>query len=57
MTAQFPKPFDPARAVRTLEALAEHGVAVSVSAQPLLEAGFGNSAYLARTALRETSQI
>lgn len=53
MTAQLPKPFDPARASRTLEALAEHGVSIPASARPLVQAGFGNSPYLARTALRE----
>jgi glutamate-ammonia-ligase adenylyltransferase len=49
----LPKPFDPARAGRTLEALVEHGLVIPEAAKPLLEAAFGNSPYLARTALRE----
>jgi len=48
----FPKPFDPARAQRTLEDLAPdfapHGTFLS-----LLESTFGNSPYLARLALRD----
>jgi glutamate-ammonia-ligase adenylyltransferase len=49
----LPRPFDPARAQRTLEALAENGLVIPETVKPLLEAAFGNSPYLARTALRE----
>jgi len=49
-----PKPFDPARAARVKEALAEQGF---VSAEPLLDAVFGNSAFLGRLALRETGSL
>ncbi|HEY1633014.1 MAG TPA: bifunctional [glutamine synthetase] adenylyltransferase/[glutamine synthetase]-adenylyl-L-tyrosine phosphorylase [Rhizomicrobium sp.] len=44
--ADLPRPFDAARAQRTLDEL-------GLSANPLLEAMFGNSPYLARLALRE----
>jgi len=51
----FPKPFDPARARRTLEDLAtgEGGFAPDESFRALLEGTFGNSPYLARLALRD----
>ncbi len=49
-----PLPFDPARAARTLEALAEKGFASpDAPARQLLEGAFGNSGYLARLALRD----
>ena len=51
--AKLPAPFDPARAQRTLAALAQNGLAPSGESRPLLEAAFGNSPYLARTALRD----
>ncbi|MBI3677136.1 MAG: hypothetical protein HY243_11045 [Proteobacteria bacterium] len=53
--AKLPKPFDPARAARTLAALAEGegGFAPPPASRALLEATFGNSPYLARLALRE----
>ena len=51
--AKLPVPFDPARAQRTLAALAENGLAFPDAARTLLEAAFGNSPYLARMALRE----
>jgi glutamate-ammonia-ligase adenylyltransferase len=47
----LPKPYDPARASRTLEVL--EGVAPS----PLLEAVFGNSPFLARLAQREPAVL
>ena len=47
-------PFDPARAARVKEALAERGFA---SDEPLLDAVFGNSAFLGRLALRETGAL
>jgi len=49
-----PAPFDPARAARVKEALAEQGFA---SDEPLLDAVFGNSAFLGRLALRETGAL
>jgi glutamate-ammonia-ligase adenylyltransferase len=49
-----PRPFDPARAARVKEALAEQGF---VSHEPLLDAVFGNSAFLGRLALRETGAL
>jgi len=45
-----PKPFDPARAARVKEALAERGFS---SDEPLLDSVFGNSPYLGRLAQRE----
>ncbi len=52
--ARLPAPFDRARASRTLEALAESGYRPPPESLPLLESVFGNSPYLARTALRES---
>src|SRR5665213_2678563 len=49
-----PRPFDPDRAARVKDALAEKGF---VNAEPLLEAMFGNSAFLGRLALRETGAL
>ena len=49
-----PKPFDPARAARVKEALAENGFA---SDEPLLDAVFGNSAFLGRIAMREIGAL
>ncbi|HEY1837963.1 MAG TPA: bifunctional [glutamine synthetase] adenylyltransferase/[glutamine synthetase]-adenylyl-L-tyrosine phosphorylase, partial [Rhizomicrobium sp.] len=54
MISALPRPFDPTRAGRTLETLAEDGVVVPDSARALLESAFGNSAYLARSAVRES---
>lgn len=51
--ASLPEPFDRARAGRTFEQLAEYGYRPEGAAAALLEAAFGNSAYLARLALRE----
>jgi glutamate-ammonia-ligase adenylyltransferase len=48
----LPKPFDPARAARTFEGLAE-GYKPSATARAVLEAAFGNSPFLCRLALRE----
>jgi len=48
-----PLPFDPARAARTREALAEAGFTPpDAAAKALLDGAFGNSPYLARLALR-----
>jgi glutamate-ammonia-ligase adenylyltransferase len=49
-----PLPFDSARAARVKEALAEQGFH---SAEPLLDAVFGNSPFLGRVALRETGAL
>src|SRR5258708_37688057 len=49
-----PLPFDPTRAARVKEALAESGF---VSREPLLDAVFGNSPYLGRLALREVGAL
>jgi glutamate-ammonia-ligase adenylyltransferase len=49
-----PKPFDPARAARVKEALAEQGF---TSTEPVLDAVFGNSPYLGRVALREVGAL
>jgi glutamate-ammonia-ligase adenylyltransferase len=49
-----PLPFEPARAARILEALAERGFSPpGAAARVLLEGAFGNSPYLGRLALRE----
>ena len=49
-----PQPFDPARAARVKEALAEQGFS---SAEPLLDSVFGNSPYLGRLAQREIGAL
>jgi glutamate-ammonia-ligase adenylyltransferase len=49
-----PKPFDPARAARVKEALAENGF---ISNEPLLDAVFGNSPFLGRIAIGETGAL
>jgi len=49
----LPAPFDRARALRSFERLAEDGYVPEGAPKALLEAAFGNSAYLARLALRE----
>src|SRR5882757_7092298 len=49
-----PRPFDPARADRVKEALAEAGF---ISAEPLLDAVFGNSAFMGRIAVREAGAL
>src|SRR5258708_19693358 len=49
-----PNSFDPARAARVKEALAERGFA---SNEPLLEAVFGNSAFLGRLGQREVGAL
>ncbi len=48
-----PAPFDPARAARTFDALAEHGFTPTAADRPILTAIFGNSPFLARLAIRE----
>ena len=53
-----PLPFDSARAVRTLEDLAAQGFTPSgAPARALLQGAFGNSAYLARLALRDPAGL
>jgi glutamate-ammonia-ligase adenylyltransferase len=53
-----PLPFDAARAQRTLDDLAAGGfVPPDASARALLEGVFGNSAYLARLALRDAQAL
>ena len=55
MTLQIPpNPFDPARASRVKEKLAEAGF---TSGEPLLDSVFGNSAFLGRLAIRETGAL
>ena len=49
----LPQPFDPARAARTFESLAEQGFTPADADRALLEAVFGNSPFLARLAIRE----
>jgi len=49
-----PSPFDPDRVIRVKDALAEHGF---TSADPLLDAVFGNSPYLGRLAQREVGAL
>src|SRR6476659_3655502 len=49
-----PKPFDPARAARVKEALAERGFS---SSEPLLDSVFSNSPYLGRLAQRELGAL
>src|SRR4051812_38877580 len=49
-----PRPFDPARAARVREALAQAGF---TSEQSLLDSVFGNSAFLGRMAIRETGAL
>jgi glutamate-ammonia-ligase adenylyltransferase len=51
--AKPPAPFDRARAARTLEELAQSGDRPPPESLTLLESVFGNSPFLARTALRE----
>ena len=53
----LPAPFDRARAARTFEQLAESGYTPEGGARALLESAFGNSAYLARLALREQALL
>ncbi len=56
MTA-LPDPFDPGRAARTFEALAELGFVPDDTDRPVLAAVFGNSPFLARLALREHATL
>src|SRR5882757_11070243 len=49
-----PNPFDPARAARVKEKLAEVGF---TSGEKLLDAVFGNSAFLGRLAIREVGAL
>jgi glutamate-ammonia-ligase adenylyltransferase len=53
VNGSIPRPFDKARAARTLESLAEKSFVPTAANVPLLKAAFGNSPYLARTALQE----
>ncbi len=55
----FPQPFDPARATRTLDDLAqgEGGFVPQGRLADLLTATFGNSPYLARAALRDRASL
>ena len=55
--ASLPRPFDPARAARTFERLAVAGYRPDGAARALLEAAFGNSAFLCRLALREPGAL
>ena len=52
-----PAPFDPARAQRTFDALAEQGFVPEAANRPFLEAVFGNSPFLARLAVRDHVQL
>ena len=49
-----PKPFDPDRAARIKDSLAERGF---TGQEPLLDSVFGNSPFLGRLALRETGAL
>jgi glutamate-ammonia-ligase adenylyltransferase len=53
----LPQPYDRALAARGFERLAEAGYVPDAAAQLLLAAAFGNSAYLARLAARETDTL
>lgn len=53
LTSGLPRPFDTARAERTLSALAERNVKFDGAVGALLGAAFGNSPYLSRLAIRE----
>ncbi|HTO40345.1 MAG TPA: hypothetical protein VL026_05160, partial [Rhizomicrobium sp.] len=55
----FPQPFDPARATRTLDDLAqgEGGFVPQGRLADLLTVTFGNSPYLARAALRDRASL
>ena len=57
VTHPLPRPFDPARAERTLAALAADGFVPPPRAQAVFESTFGNSPFLARLALREGSTL
>ncbi len=57
MPFAVPHPFDPARAERTFERLAELGCVPEGEARALLASAFGNSAYLCRLALREPATL
>ena len=52
-----PLPFDPDRAARVFEALAEQGFAPGADDRALLTAVFGNSPFLGRLAIREHAML
>jgi len=52
-----PRPFDPARAARVFEALAERGFMPRADDRALLDAVFGNSPFLGRLVLREHASL
>ena len=53
----LPRPFDPARAERALEALAAEGFTPPPRARAVFESTFGNSPFLARLAAREPATL
>jgi glutamate-ammonia-ligase adenylyltransferase len=55
--ATLPRPFDPARAERTFEALATQGFVPEEGDRALLAAAFGNSPFLSRLAIREHTSL
>ena len=57
MTASPPRPYDPSRAARTLDALAAEGVALEPTFKTLIESASGNSPFLARLILRERAML
>jgi glutamate-ammonia-ligase adenylyltransferase len=57
MTASPPKPYDPSRAARTLDALAAEGVTLEPAFKTLIESAGGNSPFLARLILRERAML
>jgi len=52
-TAKLPRPFDPARAARTLESLAASGYRPDGPERALIESASGNSPYLSRLVARD----
>jgi glutamate-ammonia-ligase adenylyltransferase len=55
--ADLPRPFDPAKADRTLEELGEAVCGIPYAARECFAGAFGNSPYLARLALRERGAL
>ncbi len=56
-TLSLPRPYDPARASRTLESLAAAGYVPGSDARVLLEAASGNSGYLSQLAVQDPAVL